>query len=925
MVRVVALALTVVTGFSGLVYEVAWQKYLAVLLGSHSEATAAVLAIFLGALALGYALFGRIARRLVDSALERGRSARLLVTYGCVEMAIGVYAFAFPMAFDAVQALSLMLPVANSLLAFGIDVGLCALLIGPPAVLMGATVPLLTQGLSRDIEDATRLHALVYATNTAGAFAGALSAAFVLVPWLGLQGTVAAMGGVNLAAGLALLALGRTEGLPARRDETAGPPRRPEGLLVFTAVALLSGFAVMTLQVVMNRVGAVSLGASHFTFAMVVATFVLSIALGSFAVAGLRRIPAAILPISQWLLVVCLLVLYPFVEDAPYWAHRVRASFPSEASSFYPFHLAVFAGILGVFVLPLGISGATLPLLFHHLRREVGDLGHVAGKLYSWNTAGSLLGALVGGYALLHWLDLNHSYRIAVCALLVGALLLSVRVLARAAWIAVPAAIVCGAILFALPEWSPEKLSAGLFRKRTAVSDLTAGPRSFFESYRSGWGDDYVAFYDDDPAISVAVHRREAGGQTISVNLLNNGKSDSTVPGDDVTTGLLGLVPALLAKDPRRAFVIGYGTGMTVGRLLALDSMDEVVVAEISPAVPEAAAHFEELNGGVMADPKTRILNSDAYRALLRSEGTYDVIVSEPSNPWVTGVEMLYSQEFFRAVRSRLSVGGVFVQWFHTYEMDEDTTALVLETFRSVFPRNAIWFGRGADLMLVGFEDDDARVDLDAVEERWNRQDYRSQFAELKLHRLPQLLVHELTPLGVLAGAELPPRIHTLGRPVLSHQSALAFYRGEIAPLPDLTSPEGIEVGKRTSLIGQYRSKYALSDEDRARMIVEICRYRREPCVVAVAAWETEGSDSELLPRILKTMRQRPEFEPFMAPEVWETLVLLFDPEGAEIPVEQAAVAQQVFYRYYSFGDPFPEAAMSRVRAACEAGGQCAP
>ena len=102
---------------------------------------------------------------------------------------------------------------------------------------------------------------------------------------------------------------------------------------------------------------------------MVVATFVLSIAIGSFAVAGLRHIPAAILPVSQWLLVICLLALYPFVEDAPYWAHRIRASFPSEAESFYPFHLAVFAGILGVFVLPLGISGATLPLLFHHLRR----------------------------------------------------------------------------------------------------------------------------------------------------------------------------------------------------------------------------------------------------------------------------------------------------------------------------------------------------------------------------------------------------------------------------------------------------------------------------------------------------------------------------------------------------------------------------
>ena len=181
MVRALALALTVLTGFSGLVYEVAWQKYLAALLGSHSEATAAVLAIFLGALAIGYALFGRVTRRLVRRAVEQGRSARLLITYGCVEMGIGAYALSFPLAFSAVQRLSLALPVADSAASFGIDVALCALLIGPPVVLMGATVPLLTQGLSRDLGDATRFHALVYATNTAGAFAGALCAGTPLV------------------------------------------------------------------------------------------------------------------------------------------------------------------------------------------------------------------------------------------------------------------------------------------------------------------------------------------------------------------------------------------------------------------------------------------------------------------------------------------------------------------------------------------------------------------------------------------------------------------------------------------------------------------------------------------------------------------------------------------------------------------------
>ena len=923
MVRALALTLTVLTGFSGLVYEVAWQKYLAALLGSHSEATAAVLAIFLGALATGYALFGRVTRRLVRRAVEEGRSARLLTTYGCVELGIGAYALSFPLAFAAVQRLSLALPVADPAASFGIDVALCALLIGPPVVLMGATVPLLTQGLSRDLGDATRFHALVYATNTAGAFAGALSAGFVLVPWLGLQGSVFAMAVVNLVAGLGLIALGRNEGSPARLVGEGGEVRDPEGLAPFISVALLSGFAVMTLQMVMNRIGAVSLGASNFTFAMVVATFVLSIALGSFAVAGLRTIPSAILPISQWLVVGCLLALYPFVEDAPYWAYRIRASFPSDAQSFYPFHLAVFAGILGVFILPLGIAGATLPLLFHHLRRQVGDLGHVAGRLYSWNTAGSLLGALVGGYVLLFWLDLHHSYRLAVLALIVAAVLLSLRILERGTWIAAPAALVCSAVVLAAPAWSPEKLSAGLFRKRTAESTLHEGPRAFFEQFRRSWNDDYMVFYDDDPSISVAVHRRRRSGGGTSVNLLNNGKSDSVIPGDNVTTGLLGLVPALLASDPKRAFVIGYGTGMTVGRLLALDAVDEVVVAEISTAVIDGAVHFEEFNGGVLADPKTRIVRSDAYRALLRSESRYDVIVSEPSNPWVTGVEMLYSEDFFRAVLSRLSPDGVFVQWFHTYEMDAETTALVLETFRSVFRRNAVWYGRGPDLLIVGFRDEDAAVDLDAVEERWGRSGYREQLAQIGIDSLPQLLAHELVPVGVLSEAQLPPEVHTIAHPVLSHRAALAFFRGESTPLPDLVTPNGIVQGRRTSLLAQYRSKYGFSEADRLAIAAETCRYRLEPCATFLAQWQAEVPDSPGLANVLAAARRSRDHQRIMTPEVQGALALLFGSDGSPIPDDRVEFADHVYRRYYHYGAPFSEEAVERVQTACAQSERC--
>jgi len=363
--------------------------------------------------------------------------------------------------------------------------------------------------------------------------------------------------------------------------------------------------------------------------------------------------------------------------------------------------------------------------------------------------------------------------------------------------------------------------------------------------------------------------------------------------------------------------VVGYGTGMTVGRLLALESVDEVVVAELSTGVLDGAVHFEEFNGGVLEDPKTRIVRSDAYRALLRSEGRYDVIVSEPSNPWVTGVEMLYSEEFFRAVLSRLSPGGVFVQWFHTYEMDEETTALVFETFRSVFHRNAVWYGRGADLLIVGFRDEDAAVDLEVVEERWGRSDYREQLAQIGIDSLPQLLAHELVPVGVLSEAQLPREVHTIAHPVLSHRAALAFFRGEGALLPDLVTPNGIAQGRRTSLIAQYRSKYGLSEVDRLAIAKGVCSSRLEPCATFLAQWQAEVPDSPGLANLLEAARSNPDYQRTVTPQVQGVLALLFDSDGAPIPDDRVGFADHVYRRYYHYGAPFSEEAVERVQTAC--------
>lgn len=771
MLRALALALTVATGFSGLVYEVTWQKYLATLVGSDSEATAAVLGLFLGGLAAGYALFGAWTRRRVSRGDAARRAAPLLRVYGGLEAAIGLYALAFPTLFALAQRASLAVPSESGGFAFVFDVGLSALLIGPPAVLMGSTIPILTQALSRGLDDATRFHALVYGFNTAGAFAGALAAGFWLLPQLGLVDTLRAMAGVNLCAGAVFLGLSRAHGVasaPSGVERT-----RVAGFAALAAVAGLTGFAMMTLQTALIRLGGLSLGSSEFTFSMVVAAFVLCIALGSLAVSALPRVPSLLLPVALWALVALLGVLYLRLDDAPYWAHRLRSGFASEPAAFTAYYAAAFGALLAAIGLPVAISGATLPLLFHELRREVSDLGDVAGRLYSWNTVGSLLGALLGGYALLAWLDLHHVYRLAMLALAAAAAGVT-------AWSGGPARRRAAALLLvpaviatlALPAWDPQRLASGLYRQRRATEYTRAGADAFFARVHRRFT---LSFYDDDPVASIAVRSQRRPDGALHRSIYSNGKSDGAVPEDYVTMALAALVPALLAERAERAFVIGYGTGVTAGEFAALDSAREVVVAEISPGVIEAAPLFDESNLYASQNPRVRIVRGDAYRTLLRGQGRYDVIASEPSNPWVTGVEMLYSREFLQAARDRLRPGGVYAQWFHLYATDADTVALVLRTYASVFDHVAVWFAMGPDLLLLGVLDPAPALDSEHIAARAQRRDFAAGLRRCRIDGVTALFAHELLPLGVVHALALPGPVHSLLRPLLNHRAGRAF------------------------------------------------------------------------------------------------------------------------------------------------------
>jgi spermidine synthase len=841
--RALVLLLTVFTGLAGLVYEVVWQKYLATLLGSHSEATATILGIFLGGLSLGYRLFGEVTRRRVLRVQRAGRDAGLLRLYAAIEAGIGAWALLFPGLFDAVHALSARFGVASDLAAFAIDLGWTVLLVGPPAVLMGATVPVLTQALSRSVGEATRVHAWVYGLNTAGAFAGALLAGGWLVPWLGLRGAVWAMAPVNLGAAALLLAL---PGGPQGEGAAAPAPEPPAPHALFlrhAAAALLVGFALMTLQTAVIRIGAVSLGSSDLTFSLVVALFVLCIAAGSLGVSALPRVPRWQLPASLWAIALALGLLYFWLPEAPFRAHVVRTRFGTDDSDFHPYFAASFGWALAVLGPVLALSGSALPLLFHALRRELGGLGGTAGRLYSWNTLGSLLGALLGGYALLFWIDLHAVYRLAVAGVAVAAALVSPGPRLSFGLAALGA-------LALLPAWDPRPLSVSLFRERRANALTEAGFAAWVESH---WKGNQLLFYRDDPISTIAVVQFSHGrGRSLFVN----GKSDGNSRGDYPTMGLTALVPALFSERLERAFVVGWGLGVTAGELSHLESIREVVVAEISPAVLEAAPLFDPFRVAEANAHKVTRIRSDAYRALLRSRGDFDVISSEPSNVWVSGVEMLYTREFLEAARDRLRPGGVYAQWFHRYEIDDEVLALVLRTYAAVFEEVAIWRTERTDLLLLGFRDPQAARDLSRVESRVQRPDFQAGLSRCGILGVPALLVHEEWPAGALRHLDLAGPQHTLYHPRLHHRAVRAFFRGETTDLPRI-SPETSADLEQASLLAQFLSRWAGRPPELVleQMAREACTQHLPGCGATLKMWESFAPESPRLREVREAER----------------------------------------------------------------------
>ena len=696
----------------------------------------------------------------------------------------------------------------------------------------------------------------------------------------------------------------------------------PRSFAALALVALLAGFAMMVLQTTFNRVAGLALGSSHFTFAMVVAVFVLCIALGSFTVSALTRIPPWLVAASQWLLLVLLVGIYLLVPDAGYGAHVLRSFFREGPEAFYPFQIAVFIVFLTLLLVPIGLSGALLPLLFHHLRNEVADLGRVAGSLYSWNTVGSLAGALLGGYVLLIWLDLHHAYVAALGALAIGAGILTVRVAGAPPRVAIGMTAVALVGIAQLPDWDPMRLAIGRFRSRAPTPLSYAGASAFTTAHNEGTK---LLFHDDDPVSTVVI--LESAKEHRARSILTNGKPDGSTADDYPTMCFAGLIPAMLTDDPARSFVIGWGTGVTVGELAALPGAEEVVVAEISPGVMDGAHLFRALNRGADVNPKVDAIRRDAYRALLRSEGQFGIIVSEPSNPWVTGVEMLYSQEFLQAARARLTPGGIYAQWFHLYEVDTETVELVARTYASVFDRIGVWFAKGTDVLLLGLNAPGAYPDLDTLRERYERPAMRAGMARCGARSFPEVLAHELLPPGLVRPGHVAGGVHTLHRPILSQHAARAFFAGRGVELPRFAGGPDADSERPHALLAQLIGDGRVPEEIASSVTRHVCESRRiVECGTWLARWRADHPNSREArrydPRALPRMQTYEAISPFTIARI-ETLF-----SGAPPPeltagnsLQRATALTHLFSTYYTHAIPFDRALLRSGWSACDGGG----
>jgi predicted membrane-bound spermidine synthase len=762
------LALFFCSGATGLVYEILWSKFLVQMFGSTIYAQTVVLATFMGGLAIGNRLFGRWAARLAHPV--RG--------YGGLELAIGAYALFFP-ALDRwidLVFVGLGASIADyTALLLALKALLSVTLLLVPTILMGGTLPLLAAWLQKYTLDAGRRTAKFYSTNSFGAVAGAALAGFWLVEHLGMVGAVRSTAVANLAIGILALATSRTAPPQPPAEKNKAPAQNPavsaETVRWAGAIVALTGAVSMSLEVLASRSLVLVYGSSLQSFAVVLIAFILGIGLGSAWIASPRRTRLS----NEKIIVVFLAVaggwiaLWMFNFEGAINLYRIaRLGLPQTAVGYDYYQVLTTVLALGLLGVPAACIGAILPLMIRAISQQGMALGQQIGILLTWNTVGAVLGTLFAGFVLMPLLGLRNA--LATVALICA--LLALVAAWRAHWKpgasgAAVVAVLAGCLFFFGGEDWKSVMSSAPFRWHE--TQFSADEFIHRKQYVK------ILSYEDAADATVSVETNDAGLITLRIN----GKPDASVAGGgDLTTQfLLAHLPMLVRPDAKDVFVLGFGSGVTAGALLSYP-VNHIVVAENCAPVIRAAKFFEPWNHQVLHDPRTHLWQEDARTVLKLSPQLYDVIITEPSNPWTVGVGSVFSREYYELAASRLKPGGIVSQWFHTYEMSAPILGLVLRTFNSVFPNMEVWDTGSGDIVLLGSLQP-WPSGPDVFQQGFALDGVRSDLSLVGIHSPEALLARQLasqrTSFAIADNGPLQSDLF----PILEYEAPRAFYIGD--------------------------------------------------------------------------------------------------------------------------------------------------
>ena len=768
------------SGCAALIYEIVWFQLLQLVIGSSAISLGLLLAAYMGGLCLGSALLPRV----VSSRIHPLR------VYALLELGIGAFGI---LAWLGVPLIGRIYVAGASegmlgLLLRGLVAAVCLL---PPTLLMGGSLPAIARWIETTPKGVSWLGYL-YSANIWGAVVGCLVAGFYFLRVYDMAVTTYVAAAINLAVALlSILLATRTSHVPRDAAPASMPERAPRATAIYIAIAL-SGLCALGAEVVWTRLLSLLLGATVYTFSIILAVFLIGLWAGSSAGSFLaRRTPRVreALAASQILLALAIgWTAYTLAHSLPYWPVDPWLSL----DPWFNFELDLVRCAWAIFPATF-LWGASFPLALASAAGEGQDPGRLTGEIYAANTAGSIVGALAFSLILIPQLGSSESQQLliacsAIAALIAAGSIRGIRLARPKPVLAAVSAVALAAVL----AWSVSDVPWQVVAYGRRIAPIVRAADLFDRANPTK-----ILFRGEGINSSVVIAER-AGQRHFYVS----GKAEaSTAPLDMRLERMMGHVPALVHPGPRSVLVVGFGAGVTAGSFVPYPEVRSITICELEPLIPPASTQFfGKQNNWVLNDSRTRVVYDDARHYIYTARDKFDVITTDPIHPWVKGTSTLYSKEYYELVKRHLNPGGVVAQWLPIYDSDLETVKSELATFFAAFPDGTIWSnnlrGDGFDLVLLG-QADPAVLNLDELQHRLDGSGYVA-------------VTESLREVGFYSAVDV-----------------LATYAGRASDLSTLTRDAQINTDSNLRL--QYLAGLGLNSMAYQKIYSEILSYRKFP------------------------------------------------------------------------------------------------